>query len=221
MCWLLTVLAALLSGCASVSITLKSVASVPFRAGERDQALDRWREAVWLCNAFLTSSNRTALPEGKLRFTEDGMEFVTADEMLPVQIRCTAWGDLLVGSKFTAQERADGFVVGFVPPKDSRLLDNSFFKNHKGEPWSSAVMAETILHELTHSYHGVGTVSFSKALRYYAEAVFLFRYERHSMEKLPFETTRGFWKFYHANAQDPAFRKRLKQRADASVAGQE
>ena len=182
-------------GCASVKITPTSVLAVSGRTQERDASLERWREAVRLCNAFLQSPHRVTLPGGALRLKDDAMEFVTGDTVLPVRIKCTTWGDWVVRTSMAAQERSDGFVVGLVRPRRSRLLDNSFFKDGNGRPRSSDFMAELILHELTHSYYRCGTVSFPKTMGYYAEAIFLFRYRRHSMERLPYKTTEEFRTF--------------------------
>ena len=151
-------------GCASVKITPTSVLAVSGRTQERDASLERWREAVRLCNAFLQSPHRVTLPGGALRLKDDAMEFVTGDTVLPVRIKCTTWGDWVVRTSMAAQERSDGFVVGLVRPRRSRLLDNSFFKDGNGRPRSSDFMAELILHELTHSYYRCGTVSFPKTM---------------------------------------------------------
>ena len=195
---------AIFSGCSSVPVTPGNLAAIRVRTEERDNALKRWDEAVRLCNAFLASPYRSTLPEGTLQLTDEGMVFVTGDAVLPVRVRCTRWGDLVVATSYTAQERSDGFVVGLMSPKRDRLLDNSFFKDPQGQPLSSSVMAELTLHELTHSYCRVGTVSYIKALRYYAEAVFLFRYRNHSMERLPNKTTAEFWTFFLSRSKERA-----------------
>jgi hypothetical protein len=192
---------AMFSGCSSVPITPGSLGANHDRIEERNSALQRWQEAIGLCNAFLSSSYRSTLPQGELQLTDDGMVYVTGHTLFPIRVRCTRWGDLVVRTSYTAQERSDGFVVGLRDPRRDRLLDNSFFKNEKGRPVSSSDIAALILHELTHSYCRVGTVSFTKAVRYYAEAVFLFRYRSHSMERLPNETTAEFWKFYNARGK--------------------
>jgi len=151
-----------------------------------------------LCNEFLNSPYRKTLPKGSLRLTEEGTEFVTEKRVVPIRIRCSTSGDLVVRvSGLLAQERSDGFVVGLARPKRSRLLDNTFFNHPNGQPLSSSVMAELLLHELTHCYYHVGTVSFGKGLAYYAEAVLLFRYRNHSMERLPYRTTAEFWQFFN------------------------
>ncbi|HZP61110.1 MAG TPA: hypothetical protein VFB27_12370 [Opitutaceae bacterium] len=180
------------AGCASVPITQKNLAALPARTDERDADLKRWTEAVWLCNAFLSSPERATLPPGRIDFSEQGMEFVSDSGRLPIRVRCTTWGDLLIPCHMAAQERSDGFVVGLVPPRDSRLLDNSFFKYNSGQPAPNVVIARLILHELTHSYFHVGTVDFYHGFTYYLEAVFLLHYRSHSQERLPFQTSREF-----------------------------
>lgn len=162
----------LLSGCASVPITPATLAASTDRPEERDDALKRWREAVNLCNAFLESPYRQTLPKGEIWLTDDGMEFVADGVVRPVNVRCTRWGDVLVWFDMAAQERSDGFVVGLVKTGRSRLFDNSFFKYDADQPYPAAGIAELTLHELTHSYYHCGTVSFTKGMMYYLEAVF-------------------------------------------------
>jgi len=178
-----------------VHVTPTNLSAIPERSEERTAALQRWNEAVLLCNMFLESAERKTLPPGHVNFGEEGMEFVTDSIHLPIQIRCTSWGDVLIPFKMIAQERSDGFVVGLVPPKQSRLLDNSFFKQRNGQLLGNGGMAQLILHELTHSYFRLGTVSFSRGLSYYAESIFLFRYKKHSQERLPYQTSAEFGKF--------------------------
>ncbi len=188
-------IAALSSGCATVPITPARVAAAPVATELRDGCLSRWREAVQLSNAFLASPYRKTLPAGELRLSDDGMEFVVGTNALPVRVRCTTWGDIVVASEFVAQERADGFVVGLAPPKRDRLFDNTFFKSRAGRPLTAGGMAAMILHEITHSYYRCGTVSFTKGVSYYAEAAFMFHYRKHSMERLPFQTSDEFTRF--------------------------
>jgi hypothetical protein len=190
----------LLAGCASVRVTPAKLAASALQSTNHSEALSdlaRWQEAVGLCNAFLDSPYRQTLPKGRLRLTPEGMEFVTDGRVLPVRVNCTRGGDLVVRvSKLLAQERSDGFAVGLTPPRGNRLLDNSLFHQANGQPLPSDAMAVLILHEITHCYYHLGTVSFWKAVRYYGEAVLLFRYRNHSMERLPYQTSKEFWTFY-------------------------
>jgi hypothetical protein len=197
----------LLCGCAAVPVTPATLVTSTDRPEERDASLKRWREAVNLCNAFLESPYRKTLPPGEIWLTDDGMEFVADGLVRPINIRCTYWGDVLVWFGMAAQERSDGFVVGLVKSGRSRLLDNSFFKYGTNQPNFSAVMAELTLHELTHSYYQCGTVSFTKGMMYYLEAVFLFRYRNHSMERLPFKTSGEFESFYWSSIKEQAAAK--------------
>lgn len=183
------------SGCVSARITPTTVAAVHGREAERAAALQRWDEAVSLCNGFLASSARQTLPAGRVEFDGAGMTFVTDTARLPMRVRCTTFGDWLIPFRMAAQERSDGFVVGRVPPRQSRILDNSFFKYSCGETQSSVSMAGTILHELTHSYYKLGTVGFFQGVSYYAEAILLLRYRTHSKEMLPFRTSAEFRRF--------------------------
>jgi len=165
------------------------------RTDERDSDLKRWTEAVWLCNEFLNSPERRSLPAGHVDFTDGGMQFVSESIHLPISIRCTKWGDVLIPFHMAAQERSDGFVVGLVPPRTSRLLDNSFFKTNNGNPSSSASIALLILHELTHSFYHLGTVDLYHGFTYYLESIFLLRYRNHSQEIVPYQTSKEFLSF--------------------------
>jgi len=188
-------LAPFLTGCVSVPISPALLRTAQAQYPESPDALSRWEKAVERGNAFLRSPYRKTLPEGQLRLTTDGMEFVTAKATLPIRIRCTRFGDFTVACGFSAQERSNGFIVGRTKSARTRLLDNSFFRFSEGEPMPPDSMAELILHELTHSYYRCGTVSFTQGFLYYGETIFLFRYQNHSMERVPFETSAEFEKF--------------------------
>ena len=189
------------SGCAAVRVSPAALKASPQRRSECAAELKRWREAVAICNLFLDSPNRKTLPKGRVRLTEDGMEFVANGVVQPARVRCSDWGDVLVWFDFTAQERSDGFVVGNVKHGRNRLIDNSFFKLPDGRDLSNAGMAELALHEMTHTYYHCGTVSFTKGVMYYLEATFLFRYQNHSMERLPMQTSREFEEFLYSMAR--------------------
>lgn len=180
------------SGCVSAPVTPAGITAISGRSEERAADLKKWNDAVLLCNEFLASPARKTLPGGRVDFGGEGMVFVSGGVRLPIRIRCTTFGDLLIPFKMSAQERSDGFVVGLIPPKESRILDNSFFKYDNGRPASSANMASVILHELTHSYYRLGTVGFFQTISYYAEAIFLLRYRKHSQELLPYQTSDEF-----------------------------
>ena len=188
-----------LSGCASVQVTPKSIGNIEGRAVEQADALKRWGEAVLICNEFLASKYRKTLPKGEMVLEASGMTFISANACLPVHIRCGVAGDLLIPFNMIAQERSDGFVVGALPPREHRELDNSFFKHRSGSWQQNYQMAGLILHEVTHSHFKMGTVSFPKTVRYYAESIFLLRYRSHSMEVLPFHTSSEFSAFLHAH----------------------
>lgn len=216
-CALLAVLLVWLSGCVSVRVTPESIKAVAARAEEGADALKRWNEAVRICNEFLDSGHRKTLPEGKILLAEDGMTFVSNGVRHPIHVRCCAAGDLLIPFKMIAQERSDGFVVGFLAPRSDREIDNSFFKHLSGSTQKNHEMAGLILHELTHSFLKTGTVSVSKTVRYYAESVFLFRYRKHSMEALPFATSAEFRAFVAAHFQEQE-KRRLAQPAATALA---
>jgi hypothetical protein len=184
-----------LCGCVSVRVTPRSIAAVPDRAKDREAALVCLREAVAIANEFLASDFRKTLPAGELVLSDDGLVFVSQGRRIPVDIRCTSWGDILIPFKMAAQERSTGFVVGSITPHEHREIDNSLFRRRSGKPQRDFEIAQLILHELTHSYYRLGTVSFTKTVAYYAEAIFLLRYRTHSMERLPFQTSREFGAF--------------------------
>ena len=213
---LLAILIVGFSGCVSVRVTPESIKAVATRTEERADALKRWNEAVRICNEFLNSSHRKTLPKGEILLAEDGMTFVSNGTRLPIHVRCCAAGDLLIPFKMVAQERSDGFVVGFLSPKTNREIDNSFFKHLSGGRQKNHEMAGLILHELTHSFLKTGTVSVSKTVRYYAESVFLFRYHKHSMEALPFATSAEFHAFVAVHFQEQE-KRRLPQPATTAL----
>ena len=201
--YLPALLAMLCSGCASVSITPKDLAGGKDRMAERHSDLKRWTNAVSLCNAFLNSPERKTLPSGRIYLRDEGMEFVSDTNRQPINVRCTGWGDWLIPFNMIAQERSDGFVVGLVPPKETRLLDNSFLKTNKGKTNNSVIMACVILHELTHSYYHMGTVDFYHGFTYYLESIFLLRYRNHSQERVPYQTDAEFWAFIERISKRP------------------
>ena len=153
-------------------ITPKTIAAVRTRDSERDRSQQVLHEAVLIANGFLCSKYRKTLPPGGLRLTDDGMTFVTAGAEQPLRIKCSVAGDILIPLHFAAWERSWGFVVGYVPPRQSRAIDNSLFKDSSGRALANYQVTRTILHELTHSYHKVGTVSFGKGVMYYMEGGF-------------------------------------------------
>ena len=116
----LLLLLLLLAGCASVRVTPAKLAASAVQGAQQSEALSdlaRWQKAVGLCNAFLDSPYRRTLPKGRVRLTPEGMEFVLGRTNLPVRVKCTRGGDLVVRiSKLLAQERSDGFAVGLTPP---------------------------------------------------------------------------------------------------------
>jgi hypothetical protein len=181
-------LAAALAACVSQPITpagLRELGS----AGE--QAAARLEHAVVLANAFLSSDARRTLPPGSLEWRGDQLAFAHAGGELELKIRRTTFGDLVESFGFEAQERSDGFVVGARGAGDPRLA-NSLFVSPSGGPKDARFIAELILHELTHTYCGDGTVSVCGSIAYYVEAILLRRYDDHSAERRPYATTGEF-----------------------------
>jgi hypothetical protein len=220
-CLALAIVALFFSGCASVPVTPNSIEKVKGRDVEKADALTRWNEAVLICNAFLHSTFRKTLPEGETVLDGNGMTFVTATGRLPIHVRCCSAGDLLIPFNMVAQERSDGFVVGKVQPKKNRELDNTLFNNLSEKALKDYQISGLVLHELTHTYFRQGTVSFSKTIAYYAEAIFLFRYRSHSMEKQAFQTSNEFRAFVKARVDAQKARDaRVSATGPESVSGE-
>ena len=148
-----------------------------------------------IANDFLHSDFRKTLPNGTLFLGDDGIVFSTSGDVVPLKIKCSFAGDILIPFGMAAQERSWGFVVGTVPPGESRVLDNSLFTGPSGRLLENFEIAGMLLHELSHTYFRTGTVSFWNGLRYYGESIFLLRYRNHSMERLPFRTSSEFEAF--------------------------
>ncbi len=187
----------LAAACTSVPVTPAGLlAATPEEPGAQ-QALVLWAEAVDLANEFLASDSRTTLDPGHFELGGDGLRYLTAEDVHPIEVRVTTWGGLCNDFGFEAQERSWGFVVGARGP-GSPLTDNSLFRlPHPDAPWRHpALIAELILHETTHVVYEVGTVSFWKGVGYYLEVIFLWRYDNHSDERLPFATSNEFLGWY-------------------------
>ena len=180
--------AAALAACVSQPITPAVLRGL---GAEGEQAAERLEHAVVIANAFLGSDARRTLPPGRLEWRGDRLAFVHPEGEVVVDIRRTTFGDLVESFGFEAQERSDGFVVGARGEGDPRLA-NSLFVSSFGGPKDVRWIAELILHELTHTYCGDGTVSLCGTLAYYAEAIFLLRYDDHSAERRPYATTAEF-----------------------------
>jgi len=186
---------ALAAACRSAVVSPATIRAADVPAEERAAALAALEQGVVLANEFLASPYRLTLPPGRFELDDDGMRFVTAGGERPIEVRCTTWGDLCVGFGFAAQERSWGFVVGAREPARDRRVDNTLLRDSDGEVKSPADVAELTLHETTHVVYGDGTVGFWNGVAYYLEAVFLFRYSKHSAERRPFATSHEFGYF--------------------------
>ena len=98
----------ILSGCSSVNISPRTIGAVEGRLPDKDRAQLRLREAVAVANEFLASDFRKTLPSGTLGLDETGMVFCTAKDNVPIQIKCSFAGDILVPFHMVAQERSRG-----------------------------------------------------------------------------------------------------------------
>ena len=181
----------LIVACSSPPITPAALRELAPEDPRAEQALELWRQGIELANGFLASEHRTILAPGRIELDETGMRYVTADDVQPIEVRQTTWGSICLTFGFDAQERSWGFVVGGRGEGDA-LYANSLFLD-AGDDWRHpALVASLVLHELTHTVEGVGTVGFWKGFAYYMEAIFLFRYRNHSDERLPYATTEEF-----------------------------
>lgn len=200
--WILAVCvaAAAMPGCRCVDVTPDTVRSSSAPEAEREEALRRWEEAVGIANEFLSSPYRRTLPEGRFE-GPGGRRFVTPGGAWPVEIRCTGWGDLVVGTGFAAQEATFGFVVGVREPegRDAEpAFDNSFILGPDLKLHDAIRMAELLLHETTHDVYRVGAVGFWPSVVYYLECVVLFRSSTNSAENRPRATSEEFGYFLMA-----------------------
>lgn len=186
------------AGCAGVPVTPTKLEAHAQTDAEAGRALHMWSSAVELANLFLASEFRQTLPPGKISLDADGMRFTSASATMPIRVRCTTFGDLLVKFNFPAQERSWGFIVGRTPGGADRLTSNSLFRHRSGEALGNIAMADIILHELTHMHLKSGLDDPLLFIRYYAEAILLWRYRDHSMERMPFKTTSEYYAFIKA-----------------------
>ena len=69
--------------------------------------------------------------------------------------------------------------------KEHDTIDHSMFRHEGGQWHTPDSIAELILHETAHTYHGEGTVGYWNTLLYYLEVIFLFRTVHHSDERIP------------------------------------
>lgn len=186
---------ALCAGCVSVPVSPTSLAGCATRDQSAREALDALTSGVWLANAFLDSEFRHTLPAGRIDITEECLIYRSGSLEIPIHIRCTTFGDVLVAWDMAAQERSWGFIVGKVAGHGNRAYHNSLFYFPNGVFAGNVTVAGIILHELTHIYLGQGLDSMENSLRYYGEAVFLFRYRSHSMERAAYRTTDEYWSY--------------------------
>jgi hypothetical protein len=186
-----------LFGACSTPITVRSIAESDAPEESRNHAIALLEEAVDQANAFLASKYRLSLPAGHYEEGEDGfLVFVTAEKRWPMRIYNSFGGELVVAFGFRAQERDDGFVVGSYPPDEYPEIDNSMFRYPDGDWLPADSVAQLILHETAHTINGEGTVGYWNTVKYYAEAIFLFRTNDHSDERIPMDVNFEF-RFSH------------------------
>mgnify|MGYP006935311467 CR=1 FL=1 len=172
---------------------MQSIAQCDAPEESRNHAIALLEDGVELANDFLASEYRLSLPAGHYEESEDGfLVFVTTNKRWPIRIYKSFGGELVVAFGFRAQERDDGFVVGSYPPDEYPEIDNSMFRYPDGDWLPADSVAQLILHETAHTINGEGTVGYWNTVKYYAEAIFLFRTNDHSDERIPMDVNFEF-----------------------------
>ncbi|MGK0220291.1 MAG: hypothetical protein ACI9HE_003802 [Planctomycetota bacterium] len=157
------------------------------------QTIKLYDQALLDANRFLASEHNLTLPLARYELAQNGtLVFVTGSERWPIRIRNSIAGELVLAVGFRAQERDDGFVVGSRPPDRYAAIDNSMFRLPDGSFHDADGVADLLLHETAHTFHGKGTVGYWNTLCYYAEVVFTWRTVNHSAEHLPNATSREY-----------------------------
>ena len=192
----------LAAACATV-VTPAAVAEADWPEAERAELLDRWQGAVDLANAFLADEANLSLPPARLDLDhEAGMTLQLEEGARPVRVENTWWGDVCVSMGFAAQERSWGFVVGDRGEGPQAVAHSLFYT-----PWetmkSEEMMAELILHEVSHMVHEEGTVGFCAGVSYYWHAMCHGGGREHPAERLPYATSDEFLAWAEARADAP------------------
>lgn len=193
-------------GCASCSttITRESIRDSGAPAEEVEQAVALFEDAVDLANEFLASDACRTLPHGRYYWGADGsLLFLDGKEVWPIVVQNSFTGNIVTWSGFRAQERDDGFAVGSRPPKDHPAIDNSMFREVRGDWQSVDSVARLILHETTHTWWGHGTVGYWNTVLYYGEVIFTWRTNDHSAERRPHGIDHEFY-FWRERARAAA-----------------
>ncbi|HEX2852340.1 MAG TPA: hypothetical protein VHO24_03800 [Opitutaceae bacterium] len=207
-----------LSGCTSVQVTPARLREAKVPQPEIENAMVRWRQAVELANAFLESPWRRTLPAGKFVLEDGGMVFRSEAGEWPAGVRVTAIGELCARMGFIAQERSDGFVVGWAPPRRDAAVDNTLFRHLNGKPASSRSIASLILHETTHGVFREGAVGLWPAVRYYGEAAFTWRYRTLTGERRAYATSEEFEAFIEYRRKDSTTQAEMLRQFEAHLA---
>ncbi len=195
MTWWFPVVLGALGACGTL-ISPQQLEQAELPAVQKEELGQRWDRAVELANGFLDSAANRALQDCHYQLQPQGMVLTTPQGPVPVQIRCTPWGSLVVWSGFEAQERSWGFVVG-ARGDGPAVAANSFFLRSDGQARPAWMMAELILHETTHQLHHVGTVSWLRGAVYYIQALSYGGGREHPQEALPYQVSADFmnWHF--------------------------
>ncbi len=188
-------------------LPLARLASSPRGSAQR-QAFERVQEAVDLANRFAASDWNHFYPRGcRFRLTEAGVLRLESEaDRFDVHIWISAWGTLVNQLGFSAQETADGFVVGRFQDPKSKLIDaglaNSFFMTLEGAWRDPSMIAALMLHEMSHTLQVRTQGQLSYWLEYYFAAVILFQGgdEANDLEKVPYRVEAEFWRWLAARA---------------------
>ena len=213
-------LSPLLGACSVVPITPAAMRRADVPPADREHAVQTLTDAVARCNEFMASPFRHALPPGRFVLDDaQGLRMQGAAGTWPIEIRCTDWGDFVMWFGFQAQEGEGGFTVGECGRERDRLIDNGLLLDPNGWEMDSDSVADLVLHEATHVVSNEGAIGFWKSCSYYAETVFLFRYDRsHSDERRAYSTDEEFHAFIQSLGRSEAETARLLAELDAHIA---
>jgi hypothetical protein len=184
------------------------LASAP-RGSARRFAFERLRQACELANRFIDSEWNRYFPRGRrFSLTRDGHFRLdsAAGDGFDVRLWVTRWGTMINELGFSAQETADGFVVGRCEGTRGQRVDatvaNTLFFTLDGEWRDPAGIAALVLHEMSHTLQVRAQGQLSYWMQYYLEAVVLMRggSETNELEKIPYRVEIEFWKWVAARA---------------------
>lgn len=177
--------------------------------GSVDRMLyERLAAAADLINRFVASEWNHFFPRGRrLRLAESKLFLdSTAGDGFEVKVWISCWGTLVTEAGFSAQETADGLVVGACRGTDGQAADwaiaNSFFFTLEGVWRETEMMAALLMHELSHTLQVRAQGQMSYWLEYYVRSTLLLQGgdESNDLEKVPYRVEAEFWRWMAARA---------------------